>query len=78
MIGMWQILIILAILLIFFGPTRLEKIGPSLGKAIRGFKKGLDQDEENKIKEVSDSQCEDSESSEMNAEKKEKKDEKET
>jgi len=39
---MWQILIVLGILLLFFGPSRLEKLGPALGKAIRGFKKGLD------------------------------------
>lgn len=42
MLSMWQILIVLGILLLFFGPSRLEKLGPSLGKAIRGFKKGLE------------------------------------
>jgi TatA/E family protein of Tat protein translocase len=34
-------LIILAILLIFFGPSKLPQLGQSLGKAIRGFKDGL-------------------------------------
>lgn len=34
-------LIILAILLLFFGPSKLPGLGSSLGKAIRGFKSGL-------------------------------------
>jgi sec-independent protein translocase protein TatA len=34
-------LIILAILLLFFGPSKLPGLGQSLGKAIRGFKSGL-------------------------------------
>lgn len=37
-------LIILAILLIFFGPSKLPGLGSSLGKAIRGFKAGLNED----------------------------------
>ncbi len=43
MLSMWQIIIVVVILLIFFGPSRIEKLGPSLGKAIKGFKKGLDE-----------------------------------
>ena len=34
-------LIVLAILLLFFGPSKLPGLGSSLGKAIRGFKSGL-------------------------------------
>jgi sec-independent protein translocase protein TatA len=34
--------IVLAILLIFFGPSKLPGLGKGLGEAIRGFKKGLD------------------------------------
>lgn len=34
-------LVILAIVLIFFGPSKLPGLGSSLGKAIRGFKSGL-------------------------------------
>ncbi len=44
--SIWHLLIILVILLMVFGPSRLEGIGSSLGKAIRGFKKGLDSGEE--------------------------------
>jgi sec-independent protein translocase protein TatA len=36
-------LIILAILLLFFGPSKLPGLGASLGKAIRGFKAGLNE-----------------------------------
>lgn len=37
--------IILVILLIFFGPSKLPGLGKSMGEAIRGFKKGLSTDE---------------------------------
>ncbi len=38
-----HILILALILLIFFGPSRLPALGQSLGKAIRGFKEGLNE-----------------------------------
>ena len=40
-------LIILAILLLFFGPSKLPGLGASLGKAIRGFKAGLNEADPN-------------------------------
>lgn len=40
-------LIILAILLLFFGPSKLPGLGSSLGKAIRGFKSGLNEADPN-------------------------------
>ena len=40
-LGFGEILIILAIALLFFGPSKLPQLGQSLGDAIRGFKKGL-------------------------------------
>lgn len=39
--SIWHLLIVLVIVLIFFGPNRLPGLGNSLGKAIRGFKDGL-------------------------------------
>ena len=36
-----QILIVLAIVLIIFGPKRIPGIGRSLGQAFRGFKRGM-------------------------------------
>ena len=41
-----HMLLIVAILLIFFGPSRLPGLGKSMGEAIRGFKKGLSEDED--------------------------------
>lgn len=38
-----HILLLLVIFLIFFGPSRLPALGQSLGKAIRGFKQGLNE-----------------------------------
>jgi sec-independent protein translocase protein TatA len=38
-------LIILVIILIFVGPSKLPGLGKGLGEAIRGFKKGLNTDE---------------------------------
>jgi TatA/E family protein of Tat protein translocase len=45
-----HILILTLILLLFFGPSRLPALGQSIGKAIRGFKDGMNetQDEMNK------------------------------
>ena len=42
--SIWQILIVLGIALLFFGPKRLPGLGKSLGEAIRGFKKGISED----------------------------------
>ncbi len=38
-----HILLLLLIILIFFGPSKLPQLGQSLGKAIRGFKEGLNE-----------------------------------
>lgn len=44
-IGPWQIVIVVALLLLLFGPSRLPNLGKSIGQAIRGFKKGISEDE---------------------------------
>lgn len=40
-IGPWEIAIVLIVVLLIFGPRKLPDLGASLGKSIRGFKKGL-------------------------------------
>lgn len=45
-LGFPELLIILAIVLIIFGAGKLPQIGEGLGKAVRGFKKGISEDEE--------------------------------
>lgn len=43
-LGIQELLIILVIALVLFGPGKLPQIGSGLGKAIRDFKKGLSGD----------------------------------
>lgn len=40
-IGTTELLVILAIALLIFGPTVLPKLGKAMGKTIAGFKKGV-------------------------------------
>ena len=40
-LGFGEILVILVLALLFFGPSKLPALGASLGEAIKGFKKGL-------------------------------------
>ncbi len=41
-LSVFHLLIILVIVLFFFGPRKLPELGKGLGEAIRGFKKGLE------------------------------------
>ena len=53
-ISIWQLLIILAIVLLLFGTKRLKNIGSDLGGAIKGFKGAMkegEQQEAEKTKE---------------------------
>ena len=52
-ISIWQLLIILAIVLLLFGTKRLRNIGGDVGGAIKNFKSAV-KNEENK--DVSDSE----------------------
>ncbi|MEQ8236146.1 MAG: twin-arginine translocase TatA/TatE family subunit [Syntrophomonadaceae bacterium] len=50
-VGPWELILILVIVLVIFGPGKLPKVGESLGKALQSFKKaqeGEDEKEENK------------------------------
>ncbi len=42
-LSLTHVLILAVILLVFFGPSRLPALGQSLGKAIKGFKDGLNE-----------------------------------
>ena len=44
-LGIQELLIILVIALVIFGPSKLPQIGSGLGKAIRDFKKGVSGDD---------------------------------
>jgi sec-independent protein translocase protein TatA len=49
-IGFRELLIILAIALVIFGAKRLKTIGSDLGGAVRGFKKAMNDGEEEESK----------------------------
>lgn len=54
-IGLTEIIIVLVIVLILFGPERISKLGGELGKGIKAFKDGLsgeDGKQEKKTKPV--------------------------
>ena len=40
-ISIWQLLIVLAIVLLLFGAKRLRSIGGDLGSAVKGFKQSM-------------------------------------
>lgn len=40
-LGMPELIVVLVIVIIIFGASRLPQLGEGLGKAIRGFKKGV-------------------------------------
>ena len=44
--GWTEILVILGVVLIFFGGKRLPELGKAMGKALRGFKDGLKSSDE--------------------------------
>ena len=44
-VGLTELLVVLAIVLLIFGPRRLKSIGADLGNAIKGFRKAVSDDE---------------------------------
>jgi sec-independent protein translocase protein TatA len=53
-LGPTELLIILGIVVLLFGATRLPKLGRSMGQSIRGFKQGLNEDSGDQELESSD------------------------
>jgi len=50
-LGAPEIILIVVVLLLLFGPKYLPKLGQSVGNTIRGFKEGLTGDDEKKAAE---------------------------
>ncbi len=46
--GIPELLVILAIVLLIFGPKRIKTLGSDLGNAIKGFRKAVTEDESKK------------------------------
>ncbi|HET6564869.1 MAG TPA: Sec-independent protein translocase subunit TatA [Xanthomonadales bacterium] len=45
-ISMWQLLILLVIVVLVFGTKRLRNMGGDLGAAVKGFRKGMEDDKD--------------------------------
>ena len=52
--SLWHWLIVLVIVVLVFGTKRLKNVGQDLGEAMRGFKKGLNEDTEAKNDDAKD------------------------
>ena len=50
-LGVPELLIILVIVLILFGPKRLKNIGADLGNAIKGFRSAVKEEPDAKVEE---------------------------
>jgi sec-independent protein translocase protein TatA len=49
-LGIWELLIVLVIVLLIFGATRLKDLGKGLGSAISAFRSEVKADEEKESK----------------------------
>ncbi len=47
--SIWHWLIVLVIIVLVFGTKKLPSLGSDLGRAIRGFKKGMTDEEREKL-----------------------------
>ncbi|MBA3242211.1 MAG: twin-arginine translocase TatA/TatE family subunit [Acidobacteria bacterium] len=57
-IGITELIIILVILLLLFGSTRLPQLAKGMGKSIREFKKGIGENGDDEEREVADARRE--------------------
>jgi sec-independent protein translocase protein TatA len=53
-IGFRELLIILVIALVLFGAKKLRTVGTDLGAAVRGFKKSMNEGDEETTKQLND------------------------
>ncbi|MEO0444423.1 MAG: Sec-independent protein translocase subunit TatA [Pseudomonadota bacterium] len=71
-ISIWQLLIILAIVVLLFGTKKLKGIGGDLGGAVKGFKKALSDEADDKDKSTEDAMRKDAAGEKEEASKLEK------
>lgn len=63
-ISIWQLLIILAIVIMLFGTKRLRNLGSDLGSAIKGFRKSMQGDNTTESLDKNDTEAENPQSPE--------------
>lgn len=51
-ISIWQLLIILAIIILIFGTKKLKSMGSDLGGAVKGFKKAVSDEDAKQLGEA--------------------------
>ena len=51
MLGTWEIILIVLVILLIFGGKKIPELMRGLGKGIRSFKDGMNEKEENEEKE---------------------------
>ena len=51
-ISIWQLLIVLAILILIFGTKKLKNLGSDLGGAVKGFKEAVDKEADTEEKKT--------------------------
>lgn len=56
--GLPELLIILVVVLLLFGPGRIAKIAGELGKGIRSFREGVNKSEEDKDEQETETKVE--------------------
>jgi len=61
-LGTWEIIVVLVIVLLIFGPGRIAKVAGEMGKGIKAFKDGLSED---KTEEDSSEKEQDSDSKKL-------------
>ena len=54
-LGTWEIIIILVVVLLIFGPGRIVKVASEMGKGIKAFKDGLADGKDSESDEDKDS-----------------------
>ena len=50
-LGMQELMIIMVIVVVLFGATRLPQLGSGIGKAISNFKQGINEPDKTEIEE---------------------------
>ncbi|MGF7186276.1 TatA/E family protein of Tat protein translocase [Desulfitispora alkaliphila] len=53
-LGVPELIVVLVLALIIFGPTKLPEVGSALGKTIREFKKSTNEIEKEVVKPIDD------------------------
>jgi len=59
-LGPTELIIILVIVLLLFGPGRIAKIAGELGNGIRSFKNGINPDDESEAEETAEKKSDES------------------